>query len=109
VTIRSGSFPRIEAVIRVVTKPPAENRPPNIEIYRHAIPHKFSPAFQNYNEIVFGVENFILEELEQESAQNQIGNGQMMERAFESKTFAPKRIRNLLYGSNSIQSFILNP
>jgi hypothetical protein len=58
--------PGIQAVIGVVVSGPeySEGREPHIEVYRHAMVHRYSVAFQRYfNQVARCVEKFVLEEL----------------------------------------------
>lgn len=56
--------PSIMGVIGVITESSSEDRPPKIEVYRHARLHKFSRALQKYHNLVLvAVERFVMEEL----------------------------------------------
>jgi hypothetical protein len=73
--------PSLVGVIGVVTQPETVDRPPKIEIYRHARLHKFSPALQRYHSMVHvAVERFVVEELWYELESKRDEQGRFCER-----------------------------
>ena len=90
--------PGVMAVIGVVTEPPAAERPPKIEVYRHARLHKFSRALQKYNTMIqTGVERFVMESLGYTMEAKQDEQGRYYE------TFKPPEER----GEENVENFEL--
>jgi hypothetical protein len=92
--------PGVMAVIGVATEPPTAKRPPKIEVYRHALLHKFSRAFQKYNTMIqMGVERFVMESLGYTMEANHDEQGQYYE------SFKPPEE----HGEENIENFELTP